>query len=142
MSGLTLYLYGRFLGLPKFGISSDLAIGGGACALVIAALCGPKTRKVLTRPAVSFLGRVSYSLYLLHGTVLFSFVYLGYGRAPWFMIGCGYIIVSIACAYLSYRLVEEPSIRLGKRVAHRLDRHNHSRSRPHSEWARVPGSST
>ncbi len=62
-------------------------------------------------------GDISYSLYLLHGTLGFLFVQkaLAWGSgpaAPWLAAAA-----SLGVSYLMYRLVERPAIELGKRFA-------------------------
>ena len=62
-------------------------------------------------------GDISYSLYLLHGTLGFLFVQkaLAWGAgptAPWLAAAA-----SLGVSYLMYRLVERPAIELGKRFA-------------------------
>lgn len=120
LSGFMLYLYGRFLGLPKFAINSDLATGAGAGILVITALASARARSILSPSWCGFLGRVSYSLYLVHGTILFSLVYLFYPRAPWAVIGIMYVSFTLLGAQVCYRLVEAPSIQMGKLFADKL----------------------
>ena len=69
------------------------------------------------QPALKFVGDISYSLYLLHGTLGFAAVQgllaLGAGRAsPWLAA-----LACIAASWVFYRLVERPSMALGKRLA-------------------------
>jgi peptidoglycan/LPS O-acetylase OafA/YrhL len=120
LTGLLLYLYGRFIALQTFAVSGDEANGAGAGILVITALASARARKLLAPQWCSFLGRISYSLYLVHGTVLFSLVYLFYPIVPWPVIGILYVLLALLTAQLSYRFVEVPSIQAGKLLADKL----------------------
>lgn len=67
--------------------------------------------------ALTFVGDVSYSLYLLHGTIGFVAVYgllaLGAaGATPWLAA-----LLCIGVSWVFYRLVERPSMALGRRLA-------------------------
>src|SRR5262249_30948793 len=120
LSGLLLYLYGRFLALSSLAISGDEANGAGAGILVITALASARALSLLAPSWCAFLGRVSYSLYLVHGTILFSLVYLFYPRTPWPVIAIVYVSLALIGAQVCYRFVEVPSIQAGKLVAHKL----------------------
>jgi peptidoglycan/LPS O-acetylase OafA/YrhL len=74
---------------------------------------------VLTHRVPMWLGRISYSLYLVHAAVLLSFVHLFYGTVPIAGIWAMTIVTSLALATLSYRYVELPAIALGKRLTRR-----------------------
>ncbi len=75
---------------------------------------------LLTTSAARYLGTISYSVYLLHGIVLFSvlrlvdLIYPIKGMDPiyfWMLVGvCGLIVISV-CG-LTYRYVEHPFLRV------------------------------
>jgi peptidoglycan/LPS O-acetylase OafA/YrhL len=70
----------------------------------------------LDSPVPEYLGRISYSLYLVHGTVLFTTIIALYGKVPpWLIVVVG-LIMSLAVAHLFCILVEEPFTRLGRRI--------------------------
>ena len=91
--------------------NSYLVSAAYALGLFMLALDRPAPR------ALKFVGDISYSLYLLHGTLGFFVVYrlLPYGAgmaAP--------IVASVVCivaSYAFYRGVERPAMALGKRLA-------------------------
>jgi peptidoglycan/LPS O-acetylase OafA/YrhL len=114
---LTCYTYGRYFSFFRLVWSSDLVILAGAAGLIVLALEFAAFKSVLNQRWIANLGRISYSLYLYHATVLFSLVYLLHGHASWLAIGCLYLLLSFCFALLSYRLVETPSIKLGSVVA-------------------------
>jgi peptidoglycan/LPS O-acetylase OafA/YrhL len=63
-----------------------------------------------------FLGRISYSLYLVHGTVLFALTHaLGY-RVPMMVQLVLYVGISIGLGYLLCVVVEEQFLRLSRMV--------------------------
>ena len=64
--------------------------------------------RLLDLAPMRFLGNLSYSLYIWQQLFLA-------GPGPKLPVAFG-ITAAFACAYLSYRFIEQPSIRLGKRV--------------------------
>jgi peptidoglycan/LPS O-acetylase OafA/YrhL len=76
------------------------------------------TVRILSLRFCVWLGRISYSLYLLHGVVLL---------AIWHFTGNGlvavalFIPISLVAAALSYRIAEVPSIQVGWKIARALD---------------------
>jgi peptidoglycan/LPS O-acetylase OafA/YrhL len=67
-----------------------------------------------------FLGTISYSLYLTHeatGSAIINFLSHRFrqGYQQPIVIGTGYVI-SVACAYVMYRLVEKPSHNMSKKI--------------------------
>lgn len=66
-----------------------------------------------------YLGRISYSLYLTHGTVLFALLILLYPRlSPWPLFVL-YLVLALIVAHLFCILVEEPSMWAGKAIVRR-----------------------
>ncbi|BCJ40359.1 acyltransferase [Actinoplanes ianthinogenes] len=68
---------------------------------------------------LTWLGVVSFSVYLLHMPVLVVVTRLLPGRSP--VIGPAFVAGTLAVAWMAYHLVERPGQRLGRRVADRLD---------------------
>jgi peptidoglycan/LPS O-acetylase OafA/YrhL len=101
-------------GLPYGIVISDYAATLGASIFIIYAIGSTKLSSLLLlRKPVIFLGKISYSLYLIHLVVLFSFMFLFYGFIPNVVIYICTVIVSISLATLSWRFIEKPSIALG-----------------------------
>lgn len=82
---------------------------------------------LLVNPISRFLGKISYSMYLVHFVVLhwlFKFDFLDYVSTDTvsgslFNLGIRYTIVlmlSIAISYITYRLIEKPFQKLGKNI--------------------------
>jgi peptidoglycan/LPS O-acetylase OafA/YrhL len=105
------------LGLPYEFVISDYAASFGSSIFIIYALGSIKLSKLLLlKKPVIFLGKISYSLYLIHLIVLFSFMFLFYGIIPNVFIYIGTVVISIWLATLSWRFIETPSIALGIRL--------------------------
>ncbi|MBQ5947744.1 acyltransferase [Massilia sp. ST3] len=91
----------------------------GAVCLCAAVLSG-LGRGLLESRAVQFLGRVSFSLYLLHFMILCAFsaaIYVRFPREPLY-IGAGfaaYLALCLGAAALFERWVDRPAIRLSRR---------------------------
>ncbi|WP_296262384.1 MULTISPECIES: acyltransferase family protein [unclassified Pseudomonas] len=79
------------------------------------------TRSVrLSHPALVWLGAVSYSLYLLHPSMLMlaEFVLGGTGASP-LIIATLATLLTLGAAHLCFRYIESPFIQLGKRLNNR-----------------------
>ena len=92
-------------------------IFGSFAALTIVGLCAAGTGdRVLLQAVPLWLGRVSYSLYLIHLIVLLTLVHLFAGRIPMLVILGSVVAISLLAAEAMYRLVELPSIELGRKL--------------------------
>ncbi|MGI4831524.1 MAG: acyltransferase family protein [Janthinobacterium lividum] len=96
---------------------TELLSGLGALGLLACALHVRSFARLLTHPMLEYLGRISFSLYLVHGTVLFAALFLLSGRVPLpFLIGT-VVVMSFAAAHLFCVGIEEPTIRFGKQLS-------------------------
>lgn len=71
--------------------------------------------RIFSLPPITFLGRISYSIYLLHYPLAYTMEYVSSIHAighPW--LGILYIIVLISLSTLSYKLIERPGRHLGR----------------------------
>ena len=73
---------------------------------------GPVARALFANPVMRWLGDISFSLYLLHSPVLDVVARLGLGSTVSFWL---VLALSLALSTVSYRLVERPLFRLGRR---------------------------
>lgn len=106
-----------------FCLSQNPFMGWGmlqvfVCLLVFVALIGivavaPDKSKFLLWPPMLWLGKTSFSLYLVHEIILVAFTYIGQGGAVWILSGA---LISIGFAGSFYYWVERPSQRLAKRI--------------------------
>lgn len=108
----------RWLPLHTFPI--DLwVVTAGAAGYMILAINHPGIRRFLDARIPQFLGRISYSLYLTHEVVLYGLAHQFGRRLPLVPQLLVYTILSIALGYLFCIAVEEPILRLGRRVGTR-----------------------
>lgn len=95
--------------------------------LLVAAARRHKMSVWLARPVSQFMGRISYSLYLVHPVIGWRLIKLLHelNGAPftaaqaWLALAAG-VAASVASAWLMYRLIEAPSLRICHEI--RLDR--------------------
>ncbi|MBS1594415.1 MAG: acyltransferase [Bacteroidetes bacterium] len=112
----------QFISMPEDTLTfyfSGLASG----VFIFLLLCADRVQRWLNHGFLTFIGKISFSLYLLHWLFLEAVGYRDYGirYVPHNMAGlAGLMIfisaVTIAASYLSYRFIELPFMRLGKRV--------------------------
>ncbi|MEQ8496542.1 MAG: acyltransferase [Gammaproteobacteria bacterium] len=122
-----LELFGPHEYLWRFLIASSTG-------LVVAAWCGGHLNRIVL-PGLSYIGLISYSLYLLHLPMMeFMSNIEAPGQAlgqiaPWLMIHRGlsagsvihYVAICAGFAALTYQFVEKPFIRLGRRVSRLIE---------------------
>lgn len=96
---------------------NDAVVALGATLLVTLAATNPAASKLLRRPAALFLGRISYSLYLVHLPWLYGATLVLGGRLgplPALLVG---LATLPALSALFARVVEKPSQGAGRRIA-------------------------
>lgn len=122
--GILFYTYAWWFSPGKENVHTlvfdDWSICIGASIFIILSLSAKFLAKVLSLPPIAFLGKVSYSLYLIHLITLMSAVHFFYGKIPTEFILGGALILSILLSYLSYKFIELPSIKLGKNLSLRI----------------------
>ena len=92
------------------GLSLGMVLAEFTTALLIASVMqGEKTFRFLAAPALTFLGRISYGIYLFH--VPFTLWMTRHGVAWWIVLPVG-LTVALSFATLSYYLVELPLQRM------------------------------
>lgn len=84
--------------------------------LFMFALNAAKLQRKLQNKKLVYLGKISYSLYLIHPIVLLSSVYILKGFLPIELIVASVPLVSVLIASIMYKLIEEPSISLGRKL--------------------------
>ena len=92
----------------------------GAVLILLLAINLPTFRRFLHRPFFLRMGVISYSAYLVHATVLFTFIRLCYGHAyfPWLFPL--YILLTYLLSEIFHRLFEQPSTALGRKLGRRM----------------------
>ena len=114
------YVNTNFNTLPLMGNEVlMLAVSSFGAAIIIAmAIANPPFAKpVLDHPFALYLGRISYSLYLIHMIVLEVLVRASEGVLPYWMAPVFTPIVAIPLADLMNRIVESGSQAFGRKMA-------------------------
>lgn len=101
-------------------VVSDWLGGAGAVVFILFVLYAAPIARFLSTPTMTFLGGISYSLYLLHGIVLLAALHALYGVVPLWILLIACVALSLVLSYLSLAIVEKPFMRLGKRIASRV----------------------
>ncbi len=68
--------------------------------------------KIWQNPALAYVGRISYSIYLVHGVILYLLKQTELSGVPFLFVT---FIVTFIVASITYRYIEAPPIRLGHR---------------------------
>jgi peptidoglycan/LPS O-acetylase OafA/YrhL len=92
---------------------SYLPCGIGSLGTILCALYHPAFHRLLMTKIPRVLGRISYSLYLLHAIVLNVCFHVLYPSWSFSMIFLPYVLATLILATLMYKFVEKPSIQLG-----------------------------
>ena len=93
--------------------------GVGAALIVVLAVTWPRFASALDRPGPHWLGRVSFSLYLVHVPVIATLGYL-FGAERWWLTALVGLPLCLVVAELFYRAVEQPSHRLARATGDRV----------------------
>jgi peptidoglycan/LPS O-acetylase OafA/YrhL len=94
----------------------DLGVIAASAALIVLARGPGALPRLLDRPALAWLGRISFSLYLIHMPVLGAMLHgLGGTLSLWGALLLG-VPLSLLAAQGFYSLVEAPSQRLSRRI--------------------------
>jgi peptidoglycan/LPS O-acetylase OafA/YrhL len=93
----------------------------GAALVVVLALSGEGAGRILRGAVPQFLGRISYSLYLVHAVVLLAVVHAFHEDVPVGLLVAAAVVLSVGVAAAMHRFVELPAMRAGRRWAARLD---------------------
>jgi len=101
----------------------------GAIPLVFACMYIPAVCRFFYHPVLQYLGKISFSLYLIHGPLLCSFmsflIVALYGpphaKFAMFSAAVAVIPVTLACAHLIYKYVDSPAVELSRSVGRWID---------------------
>ena len=96
-------------------------VGVGSSGIILSAIGFGPFRSFLNARVSQFLGRISFSLYLIHVPILATLAY-ALGDAQWWLVGIIGLPLSLAAATVFHRYVELPSQRLAHRVGARAAR--------------------
>ncbi|GAA4483105.1 acyltransferase [Microbacterium panaciterrae] len=87
----------------------------GAALLVVLAVVWPRARRALDTRTMQWLGRISFSLYLVHAPILASLCYL-LGAEQWWLACLIGVPLSLGIAAVFHTLVEQPAQVLARRA--------------------------
>lgn len=102
-------------GLVGGGVRTALSglSGLGAAGLVLCAIGSPAWQAFLTARVPAFLGKISFSLYLVQVPLIATVGYL-VGDTQWMLVAAIALPLSVLVAWVFYRVVEQPSQRLAR----------------------------
>lgn len=115
---LWLFCLGALSFLDDFSQNLLLVPIAGLLMLMIISSGGAAHQLLMTRP-LQWLGRVSYSLYLVHLPVIFAAVALLHDKVSYRTLCLIAVPAALATAHLFCRVIEEPAQLLGKKLASR-----------------------
>ena len=118
LSALVLFCYGRFASqlFPYgYGEFQDIPVGLASAALIVVAFSSPPVSAFLASKPVDWLGTRSYSLYLVHGSVLFALVNLFNMNRPHLLLLPLYFVLALFSGHLFYISVERPFVLLSRK---------------------------
>jgi peptidoglycan/LPS O-acetylase OafA/YrhL len=101
-------------------VIGDWGVALGAIGYIVIGLHSTVARRILNSAIPAFLGRISYSLYLVHGIVLLAMTFALRNRLSAVLQLPVYLAVAVGLSFLFCVWVEEPFTRLG----HQLSRGN------------------
>ena len=99
--------------VPFDRVWADFLIGGGASLLICLCLDRSRIADALGWPTLLWVGRISYSLYLIHLPILIFAATNGF--AGWALVAV--FMLTLALSELTYRSLEQPSHRIGIKLA-------------------------
>jgi peptidoglycan/LPS O-acetylase OafA/YrhL len=108
--------------LLHLSLIDDWTATVGVAAFIVLALSSGPAGRVLRSAPLSWLGSVSYSLYLFHAIVLVALLKLLFGVIPLWSIWMLTIVMALTFAGAGHRLLELPSIALGRRLSELVSR--------------------
>ena len=95
---------------------AHLLYGIGGTLLIALSLDSSVAKGFFALRPIEWLGRVSYSLYLIHMPLLYLCLWGLYGELPTFMVYLIALAVIALASEASYRWIELPSIGLGRQL--------------------------
>lgn len=126
------YTYSRSLKIlhfPFLEVFIDWGIALGVTIIIVFSLSEPKAIHFLTKNSFTFIGKISYSLYLYHIVVLFTAAHLLYRFTNSWVTVLLSVIPIFVVSYAAWRWVELPSIKIGKLLARGIVKESSSREK-------------
>ncbi|TYP71413.1 acyltransferase family protein [Paenibacillus methanolicus] len=101
-------------------VGDNFVVLMGSCLMIWFSLNSKTLSKILNIRPIVFLGKISYSLYLIHTIVLLGMLNQLYGKLPVSLIWLITAVISVVLASAAYYWVEEPSIKIGNKIVKAL----------------------
>ena len=112
------FRYGGPTGIAKPNSNLlDVVYTLGATVVIFLAIDDQLIRKTLQHRWLTFLGKISFSLYLFHGTVLFTMFALFDKHLSLVLIAVCYLLIAFGISILANRFIEEPCMSLGRIIS-------------------------
>ena len=102
---------------PTASAFADVFYGPAACAIIVLAMSLERAKSVLETTPILWLGKISYSLYLLHVPILLLAIHLLYGHIPILAIVTLVVVGALVASDIAYRCIAAPAITLGSRLS-------------------------
>ena len=97
----------------------DWAIAPGAIMILILSVGFKPFSRILMSRFPQFMGRICYSVYLIHGTVLFALLYTLSHKLPPLVIFAIYVPSVLCASTLFHYAIEKPSMNFGRSITRR-----------------------
>ena len=98
------------------------AVMAGSAWTIVGVQSEPWLRTLLHRRTLTFLGDISYSLYLVHLPVLMAALSFGFGRAPTPVVLAIAVVTALLAATALHAAVEQPAIGWSRAAGRRMRR--------------------
>lgn len=124
---LSLFLFTSFLNVNTYANLLPVHILYGFAFGILAIALALKPVKILVNPFTVWIGKLSYSVYLIHyGIAVLLWNFWGDKIPPgdwnYVLVFLLLTAVTLPVSWLTYTFIEKPGIRLGKRLIDRLER--------------------
>ena len=116
VASFSLYNEGHFLTRTPLWHLGYLPVSIGAAGLIVMALSSNTVSRWLQHPLPAFLGKISYSTYLVHGTVLYALARALGGRISHPVLFMIYVPTALLLSWGFYAAVEAPFMRMSHAV--------------------------
>ncbi len=98
-------------------LNTNIFVGIGSALIIALALGNVHIQTFLSHSPILYLGKISYSLYLVHTIVILTLTYIFRNILPIYIILVAVPFISIIFAHIYNKFVEKPAIVLGKRIS-------------------------
>lgn len=130
VAGVVFFWFGTMINVgmkgAQFNPMIDIILGVSGFCFVLA-ICGSEViRRIFSSRPLIWVGGFSYSIYLVHQPILqelYTWFPDRQGLDAFLTYTVGFTLFAVACAYIFYRLIERPTILLGRRLTRRQQQH-------------------